>query len=61
MNSKQINTNGKNQINIGKMGKENIIANGDTAIATGKSAKSTEKKSIWATLAQKFLDFLKGK
>lgn len=61
MKSRQINTNGKNQINIGKMGKENIIANGDKAIATGKRSKETEKKSCLTTIMQTILAIFKGK
>lgn len=51
----------KNQINIGKMGKENTIANGDNVVATGKSVKTTNKKSIWDSIIGAIVAFFTGK
>lgn len=42
----------KNQININKVGKGTVIANGDGAIAVGKIEKNINKKSFWASLIE---------
>lgn len=48
----------KNQINIGKMGKNNVIANGDTATATGKETKNVGKDSVWKNLINLIMGLL---
>lgn len=48
----------KNQINIGKMGKNNVIANGDTAIAIGKGTKNVGKDSVWKNLINLLMGLL---
>ncbi len=42
----------KNQININKVGKNSVIANGDNAVAVGKIEKNVNKKSFWASLIE---------
>ena len=42
----------KNQININKVGKNSVVANGDTAVAIGKTEKNINKKSFWASLIE---------
>lgn len=48
----------KNQININKVGKKTVIANGDGAIAVGKIKKNVNKKSFWASLIDTILGVL---
>lgn len=52
--------NAKNQINIGKMCKENVIANGSIAVVKGKSTKTIEKQSFWMTVVRFILDMFKA-
>lgn len=48
----------KNQININKVGKNSVIANGDNAVAVGKIEKNVNKKSFWASLIDTILGVL---
>lgn len=48
----------KNQINIGKMKKNNVVANGDTAIAIGKATKNVEKDSVWKILTSLIMSWI---
>lgn len=49
----------KNQVNINKVGKGTVIANGDGAIAVGKIEKNINKKSFWASLIEAVLRVFK--
>lgn len=60
MSLNETKNNAKNQINIRKMGKENIIANGDIAVAKGKSTKTVEKRSLLTTVVRLILDVFKA-
>ncbi|MCM1294033.1 MAG: hypothetical protein NC311_00525 [Muribaculaceae bacterium] len=60
MSINETKNNAKNQINIRKMGKENTIANGDIAVAKGKSTKTVEKQSLLTTVVRLILDIFKA-